>query len=257
MKSVINWKLFLILVIASVAATLLVLPFAVALSPALAQALSPVILLAQILQSLVLFSIATFVGLYLAKRVGFGLPVLEAGLEGKQSESVRLLRSFLWLAIGMGVLASVLIVLFSTMFWQVSRDLLNVEMAIPTWKAFLASLYGGIAEEILFRLFLMTLFVWISTKIKTTHDGRPTAIGVWLSIVVSSVLFGLGHLPITGDLIQITPNVVVRAVLLNGVAAVIFGWLYQKHGLESAMIAHFSCDIGLHVVVPLGASLFV
>ena len=30
-----------------------------------------------------------------------------------------------------------------------------------------------------------------------------------------------------------------------------FGWLYWKHGLESAMISHFSADIVLHVLLAL------
>ena len=30
-----------------------------------------------------------------------------------------------------------------------------------------------------------------------------------------------------------------------------FGWLYQKHGIESAMIVHFSADIVLHVLMAL------
>ena len=40
-------------------------------------------------------------------------------------------------------------------------------------------------------------------------------------------------------------------MLLNGVGGMLFGWLYWKHGLMAAMLAHFSADIVLHVAVPL------
>jgi membrane protease YdiL (CAAX protease family) len=130
-------------------------------------------------------------------------------------------------------------------------------MSIPLWKALLACFYGGIGEEVLCRLFLMTLMVWISTFFARTQEGRPTVSGIWLAIVLSSVMFGLGHLPITGDLVPLSPMVVARALLLNGVAGIIFGWLYQKNGFESAMISHFTCDVTLHVVVPLVASMFM
>jgi hypothetical protein len=50
--------------------------------------------------------------------------------------------------------------------------------------------------------------------------------------------------------------VIARTLILNGVAGIIFGWLYMKNGLESAMIGHFSCDITLHVLFPLALSLF-
>jgi membrane protease YdiL (CAAX protease family) len=250
----INWKTFFVLLAASVATSLLVIPFVLALSLPLREVFTPAILLGQIAQSTVLFSIAIFFGLYLAKRVGLGLPVLQGAFEGRKTGGY--LKSILGRSLGMGVLAGILVILLSLMFWHISVTLLNVEMSVPAWKAFLACFYGGIAEEVLCRLFLMTLFVWISSKFMKTPDGRPTPIGMFVSIVLSSILFGLGHLPIAGDLIAMSPTVAVRAVLLSGVAGIIFGWLYQKYGLESAMISHFTCDITLHIVVPLVASLF-
>ena len=120
----------------------------------------------------------------------------------------------------------------------------------PLWQRFLASIYGGIGEEIAMRLFLMTLIVWISSKIKRTPTGLPKNLGVWIAIIMVSVLFGLGHLPMMAMFQKITPLVVVRAVLLNGICGIVFGWLYWKKGLESAMISHFSTDIVLHVILP-------
>jgi membrane protease YdiL (CAAX protease family) len=52
-------------------------------------------------------------------------------------------------------------------------------------------------------------------------------------------------------LTTITPLVVIRAILLNGVGGVIFGWLYRKKWLESAIIAHFSADIMIQIALPL------
>ena len=44
---------------------------------------------------------------------------------------------------------------------------------------------------------------------------------------------------------------ITRALLLNGIGGIVFGWLYWKRGLLAAMLAHFSADIVLHVVTPL------
>jgi membrane protease YdiL (CAAX protease family) len=254
MKKIINWKLFFILLAASLITTLLVLPFTLALSPALSKIFTPAIFIGQMVQTLVIFSIAIFFGLLLSERLGFGLPVLEGLLKGKYQGSY--LKSILGLSVGMGILSGILIILLSLLFLPLSITLLKAEMSVATWKGFLASFYGGIGEELLFRLFLMTLFIWIFSKIKKTQTGHPTNTSIWLSIILSSVLFGLGHLGITGDLVAITPTVIIRAVLLNGVS-IIFGWLYWKKGLESAIIAHFSADIVLHVITPLIASLFI
>jgi membrane protease YdiL (CAAX protease family) len=255
MNKDINWKLFLILLVASVIASLLVLPYALALSPALARVFTPFVLFAQLIQTIIEFSIAIFIGLYLAKKVGFGLPVLEGWLEGNKVRNY--LKSILGISIGMGVLAGILIILLSFLFTSVSSVLLSAEISVPIWKGFLASFYGGIGEEILLRLFLMTLIVWIFFKIKRTSNGKPTTISIWLAIIISAIIFGLGHLPITGTITTITPIIVARAIILNGVGGIIFGWLYWKKGLESAMISHFSADIILHVLFPLVILLFI
>jgi membrane protease YdiL (CAAX protease family) len=242
----INWKLFVILLSASFMAFLMVLPYTLAISPLLAAVFSPIVLIAESIQTLVEFTIAIAVGLFLAQKVGFGLPVLEGWFEGRKVGEY--LKSILGISIGMGVLAGVLIIILSFLF---TSSFPVGEITVPLWKSFLASFYGGIGEEILFRLFLMTLIVWIFFKIKKTVEGKPSTIGIWLAIVIVAVLFGIGHLPVTGTITTITPVVVARAILLNSIGGIIFGWLYWKKGLESAMISHFSADIVLQVIFPL------
>jgi len=66
-----------------------------------------------------------------------------------------------------------------------------------------------------------------------------------------SCAVGAGYLPTTAVLLPLTPLVIARALLLNGIGGMIFGWLYWKRGLLAAMMAHFSTDIVLHVVVPV------
>lgn len=255
MKSSINWKLFYILLGASVITTLMVMPYALTLVQGTNLVITPVLLLAQFIQSIALFSVAIYVGLKLSKRVGFGMPILEGLLKGdRQSEKIK---SILLPSVGLGFFVAVLIILVSLLFGLISVDFLKAEIAIPTWMSLLASFYGGIGEEVLLRLFLMTFFVWVTFKIKKTSEGKPTTYGIWIAIILSSIIFGLGHLPITGGLAAITPIIVIRAIVLNGIGGLVFGWLYWKKGLESAMISHFSADIGLHVILPLIASYFL
>jgi membrane protease YdiL (CAAX protease family) len=255
LRTSIDWKLFFILLIASVFATVLVLPYTLSLSPALARVFTPVVLVAQVVQSIIEFSIAIFIGLFLAKRVGFGVPVLEGRLEGKEAGGY--LKSILGISIGMGVLAVVLLILLSLLYVPVPILIQGAGTSIPLWEGFLASFYGGIGEEILFRLFLMTLLVWIFFKIKKTRDEKPTTVGIWLAIIISAVLFGLGHLPIVSTIAAVTPLMVAKAIINNGIVGIICGWLYWKKGLESAMIAHFTADIGLHVIASFVLSLFI
>ena len=255
----VNWILFFILLVAAVAVSLMVMPFTLALVLPPANApppqITPLVLAATAFQSILEFSVAIFAGMYLSRRVGFGLPILEGALKGKDVGGY--LKSILGLSIGMGVVGAALVIFLSLITLPVSLSLLRAEIAVPAWKAVLATFDGGIAEEILFRLFLMTLFVRISMAIRKREEGGPTNIGIWASIILSALLFGIGHLPVTGALTNLTRVVIGRSILLNGTIGIIFGWLYQKKGLESAMIAHFSADITLHVILPRVASLFL
>lgn len=66
---------------------------------------------------------------------------------------------------------------------------------------------------------------------------------------MTSILFGLGHIPATIEVFgELTTMLFVRALLLNGLFGLWFGYLYFRKGLEYAIIAHFSVDIFIHVL---------
>jgi membrane protease YdiL (CAAX protease family) len=230
----------------------LVIPYSLALTSNEVK-ITPVMLILTIAQNLVLFAVVIFFGLLLSKQIGMGLPILKGILDRKNQ--IKEFKSILMPSISLGVFTGVIIVLMDILFNI--PELNNSELSISTWKALFASFYGGIAEEVLLRLFLVSLFVWITFKIKKTKDGMPTDFGIWLSIVLSAVVFGLGHLPITAQITSLTVIVVIRAIVLNGAGGIIFGWLYWKKGLESAMIAHFSADIILHKILILRKDLII
>ncbi len=250
MDKLINWRLFWILLGISIFGVTAIIPYTLSLQANQLKNLPMplhILLVIQILQNTVIFAVFIFIGLHLAKRVGLGLPILESWLEGKEIKAY--LKSILGISIALGVLAAVLIIGIDLLFSSFASPLNKISP--PIWQGFLASFYGGIGEEVIMRLFLMTLLVWISYKIKRTEEDKPTDLGVWLAIIMTAIIFGIGHLPATAALTQITPLVVARAIILNGIAGVLFGWLYWKKGLESAMISHFSGDIILHIVFPL------
>jgi membrane protease YdiL (CAAX protease family) len=254
-KMNINRKLFLILWMASIFGVIAILPYVFTLQggiPGNLQVSLYVLLAGQIIQNAIIFAIIIFIGLKLAKKAGFGLPILEGWFEGRKIKND--LKPILGISIGLGLLAGILIVGMDYLF-----SLLGVTINVaqvssinpPAWQGFLASFYGGINEEIMLRLFLMTLIVWIFYKIKQSKDGNPTKISIWLAIFLAAIIFGAAHLPALMSITTLTPLLITRTIILNAVGGVIFGWLYWKKGLESAMISHFSADIVLHVIVPL------
>ena len=98
------------------------------------------------------------------------------------------------------------------------------------------------------RFFLLTLLAWLGSKISHTVEGKPTAMVMWIAIVIAGLVFGIAHLPTAAAMgIQLTPLYIIRTLMLNS-GGIVYGWLYWKHGLESAMLAHFSTDIVVHVI---------
>lgn len=258
MKTIINWKVFFILWFAAILSTIAVLPYVLELQSGLLAQLDvpiplPVLIALQTMQSGLLFAILIFIGLILMKRIGLSTPLLESVTKGESTANI--LRAILPISIALGVIAALVIIGLDLFFQPLILNQLGSQASALTpaaqpaaWKGFLASFYGGIAEEILLRLFVMSLFAWLGSFISRTSESRPTTTIFWIANILAAILFGLGHLPALSLILPLTTLVVIRTVLLNAIGGIIFGWLYQTRGLESAMIAHFSADIVLHVI---------
>jgi membrane protease YdiL (CAAX protease family) len=113
-------------------------------------------------------------------------------------------------------------------------------------------LYGGITEELLLRWGLLTLLVWAAWRLFQRGRERPRTIYFVSAIIVSSVVFGIGHLPIVAALgVDFTLPIVTFVVFANSSFGLIAGYLYWKKGLESAIIAHMSTHIVLVTAIRL------
>ncbi len=258
-----NWKIFFILLAASVFGVVAVLPYSLALQGSrLASLQLPIplwlLITLQVLQNAVLFAVVIAVGLLAANRVGLGLPILEGWLE-KQPVGDKI-KSILLPGILIGVIGSVLVIVIDLLvfspvlaaeFGGLFKGLDQEQLQPAAWKGLLASFYGGIDEELLLRLGLMSVLVWLGRFVSKTADGRPTQAVIWTANILAAVLFGLGHLPATAVLMPLTPLVITRAVVLNGIVGVGAGYLYARRGLEAAILSHFSADIVLHVLLAL------
>lgn len=247
-NSIINWKVFWVLFGASIVGAIAVIPFQFTLQGIMLSEVPLENIIVSFIINCVLFFILTFVGLFLSKKIGFGAPILERLTEKKEVKSY--VKSILGISIGLGILAGILMLIADYLLSHFGGISIDVTLP-PAWQGFLGAFYGGVNEELLMRLLLMSLIIWIFFKIKKTDDGKPTRVSIWVAIIIAAIFFGIGHLVITSELTAITPAIIARAVLLNGIGGIAFGWLYWRKGLESAMISHFSADIILYVIFPL------
>lgn len=204
-----------------------------------------------VLQVAFMTFVTSVIGLGLAVKVDLDAPFLRKWLyEGKISAL-----SKKWAAISVlgSFFGTLVIILLETFVFQPYIPQLSATPKIRLWKSLLSVFYGGIVEEVLVRLFMMTLLVWAFSRLQISQN-KISAFIYWIAIILSSVLFGLGHLPATASLFGgLTPLLVIRAVICNGLLGILFGYLYWKKGLEYAILSHLSGDLFLHVIL---ASLF-
>ena len=120
-----------------------------------------VIVLLQSAQSVVLLGVTTGLGLLIAQQIGLGVPLIEGLLAGKDVTAQAL--AMISPAVIVGIASSVvLLVLEMTVFWPRLPQAMREHFPIPAlWKRLLASFYGGMDEEILCRLFLLSLLAWL------------------------------------------------------------------------------------------------
>ena len=117
-------------------------------------------------------------------------------------------------------------------------------LAKPTAVFILGSvIYGGVIEEVMLRLFCMSLAAFLLWKVFDRKAEKPPVGILMAANVISALLFAAGHLPTTFLTIGATPMIILRCFLLNGVFGLAFGWLYRKYGLRYAMLAHGGCHI--------------
>lgn len=240
MKEITKRKLFLAitLIIIGFIGVLSILTMEIAL-PAEAEAIlknkftSTQIKLLTLINPTILLLVFVVIGTVLYQKVNLTVPIIEK-LIGIRKDKINIKNTLKHGILG-GVLAGILLSIISLIFkpFLPSEFIELGESLKPTLAA--RFLYGGFTEEILMRFGLMTLIVWIFSKIlKNKKD-----VIFWLGISVAAIIFALGHFPIVYQSINNPSSGLLSYILIgNSIGGVIFGFLYWKKGLESAFIAH-------------------
>jgi membrane protease YdiL (CAAX protease family) len=250
-KNITDWGIFWVLFMAAEFSMLASLPYAVSVSgDVVAQFGSslPMVLATQFARGTVFLIISIVVGLFLGRKVGLKAHVLESLFEGRGlpagfSSSVKL-------SLLLGVLVGTIIFVVDRGIFSMFTEPLTIFLSSPpVWQRFLYSFYVGIVEELILRFFLVTLLVWITWKIKKTSAGLPTTTGIWLSILLASVLYGLGYVSSLASSIELNTVFASGIMILNVMAGSVFGWLYWKKGLEAAILANVTSMLTILVIL--------
>jgi len=122
----------------------------------------------------------------------------------------------------------------------------------PFPTSFVASISAAIGEEVIFRLFFISFWTWLVSRVILRGHGQGAL--YWVVSGFSAIAFGLGHLPalmfIHGwiDLAQIPPVVLGEVIVLNGMIAVAAAYAFKKVGFIGPVGVHLWTDVVWHVL---------
>ncbi|HKX83425.1 MAG TPA: CPBP family glutamic-type intramembrane protease, partial [Pyrinomonadaceae bacterium] len=189
--------------------------------------ITPALKLLTLVQPTLILAVCVLVGVALASKVGLTSPVAEAA--ANRGDLVSALKPQIIPGLIGGLIGGVAVVSIAAAF----IPFLPPEL-VPVISAFgrflplpTRLLYGGIVEELLLRWGFMTVLVWAAWRFFQKGKDRPRTSLLIGAIVISSVVFGIGHLPVAYMLYpNPTPALVSFVIIGNSTFGMIAGYLY-------------------------------
>lgn len=182
-------------------------------------------------------TLVTILGWWLSAKIGLSFPITSNFIRNRSIAAGQL-----WLPVCGGMVLGLAAVAADCIVFN--GQILNKIRALGSpWSRLAVAYSAAVGEEILFRLFCVSLIVWLSIKFITHRDAS-----FWIGIIVAACLFGAAH--ISRNAAEITLPLVSRALVLNGAGGIFFGWVYWRRGIESAIIAHFAANVTIYLIFP-------
>lgn len=122
----------------------------------------------------------------------------------------------------------------------------------PFPTSLVASVTAAIGEEIIFRLFFISFWVWLISHVVLKKRWQDQVF--WVFALISSFLFALGHIPSVMILFglesigEMPIPFLLEIILLNSVLSVFAAYYFRKFGFLAPVGIHFWADIVWHVV---------
>jgi hypothetical protein len=203
----------------------------------------PVIAMVSAISILIIYGGLGWLGLYLSRKLGFK-DIWNSDVSNRQRFLVPMMT---------GAAAGIFMIAADAVFSRFHSLGRLPHPPFPT--SIIASATAGIGEEIVFRLFFISFWVWIISALilKNRWQGQV----YWAVSVMSALAFAFGHLPAVmmlygfRDFSAMPPALVGELILLNGVVAIACAYNMRRYGFLAAVGVHFWADILWHVVYGL------
>jgi membrane protease YdiL (CAAX protease family) len=196
------------------------------------------------ISSLILGTILVFIGISISSNTNLGAPVLARLFSGKPISELVKVRDVL-----SSIALASLVPVFLLGLFELQKSFYPVDhlMNRPDKPFYiLVSFSAGITEEIMFRLGLMSLLVAVFQFFKKNTSPSPKSI--WIAIIISSIFFGLIHLPLSKNFVELKAFSIAVTMIGNLITGITFGYIFWRKGLLIAILSHIVFDLVFHVV---------
>jgi len=189
---------------------------------------------------LVVYGGIGYLGLILSQKIGF-----ENVINEKISNKKKILEI---------ILIGVFIGIFFIIIDIIGNKLLGLPPLThpPFPTSISASINAAIGEELIFRLFFISLWVWLLSKIIKSENKRN--ILFWIVTIFSALAFAAMHFPSFmmlynyNTLLEMPISKIIIIIGLNGILSIFCAYYLRKYGFLSAVLIHFSLGIVWHVI---------
>jgi hypothetical protein len=200
----------------------------------------PVLALVNAAAMLLLYGSLGFLGLRLSQKLDY------AGLwDARVSNKQRFLIPAL-IGIGLGVffiIADAVLSRFHT---------LGTLPHPPFPASLVASAAAGIGEELIFRLFFISFWVWLISRVILKKRWKNQIF--WIMAVLSTIAFVAGHIPSVMIILglntvsKIPFALMTEIIVLNGILSIFAAYYFRKFGFLAPVGIHFWTDVVWHIV---------
>ncbi|WP_058533640.1 CPBP family intramembrane metalloprotease [Legionella saoudiensis] len=195
-----------------------------------------------IVQTLILVFILCLAGAILSQNTGLRATHLEDMLHGKTGIST--LFPILLPAIGYALLS---LVVFLCLYHLLAKRFID-EKSLQIMRNLRIALgldgcilYGGVVEEIIGRWGIMNL----ATFFAIIFMQHTTNLIIWISILVSSLIFSAGQIPAyLAAGCSSSRSFIYSYTLLSMSQSIIFGYVFWQYGLVCSIISHMLFHLG-------------
>lgn len=201
---------------------------------------SPLLALVDALVVLIVYGGLGYIGLILSARIRF-TPLWNGDIEPKQRLGIPFI---------VGIVLGIGFILVDALLSHFHNLGPLVHPPFPT--SVVASFSAAIGEEIIFRLFFISFWVWLISEVML--KGRARLQVFWVVVMFSAIVFTFGHFPSVmmlygGSMMSALPAaVIIELFLLNGSLSVAAAFYLREVGFLGAVMVHLGADLMWHVV---------